>query len=117
MPSLDALINAFATIFVTIDPPGLAPLFLALTAGMNREQRKTVAIRATAIAFGVLVAFSVAGLAILSVLGITIHAFRVAGGLLLFYIAFEMIFEKRSERKEQLLKDLKNILKEMEGNP
>lgn len=101
MPSFDSLINIFATLIVTIDPPGLAPIFLALTDGMNRSQRGTVALRATLVAFGVLVAFSIAGFAILSLLGITIHAFRVAGGLLLFYIAFEMVFAKRSERKER----------------
>ncbi len=101
MPSFDIVINIFATLFVTIDPPGLAPIFLALTDGMNREQRGAVALRATVVAFGVLVGFSVAGLAVLSLLGITIHAFRVAGGLLLFYIAFEMVFAKRSERKER----------------
>jgi multiple antibiotic resistance protein len=101
LPTYDTLINAFATMFVTIDPPGLAPIFLALTAGMTREQRVQVAWRAALVAFVVLIGFQLAGMAILSTLGITIHAFRVAGGLLLFYIAFEMVFEKRRERKEQ----------------
>jgi len=101
MPTFDAIINAFVTLLVTIDPPGLAPLFLALTPGMSREQRKSVALRGTAIALGVLVAFVLIGGAILTVLGITLPAFRVAGGLLLFYIAFEMIFEKRQERHEK----------------
>jgi multiple antibiotic resistance protein len=86
---------------VTIDPIGLAPIFLALTQGMNREQRRTVALRAVGIAFAVLVAFVFAGAAVLTVLGITLPAFRVAGGLLLFYIAFEMIFELRQGRKEK----------------
>ena len=101
MPSYDALLNAFVTLFVTIDPPGLAPLFLALTGGMNRQQRYGVALRGTFIAVCVLIVFSLIGAAILGILGITIHAFRVAGGLLLFYIAFEMIFEKRQERHEK----------------
>ena len=101
MPTFDAIINAFVTLFVTIDPPGLAPLFLALTGGMNRDQRKSVALRASAIALGVMFAFVLVGSAILTVLGITLPAFRVAGGLLLFYIAFEMIFEKRQERHEK----------------
>lgn len=101
MPTFDAIINAFVTLLVTIDPPGLAPLFLALTPGMSREQRKSVALRGTVIALGVLVAFVLVGGAILTVLGITLPAFRVAGGLLLFYIAFEMIFEKRQERHEK----------------
>lgn len=101
MPGYDQLFNAFLTILVTIDPPGLAPLFLALTTGMNRAERTQVSIRASLIAFGVMTLFAVAGAAILSVFGITLPAFRVAGGFLLFYIAFEMIFEKRQDRKEK----------------
>jgi len=101
MPSYDLLLNAFITILVTIDPPGLAPLYLAVTRGMNREQRKQVSIRASIIAFGILALFAVAGSGILSLLGITLPAFRVAGGLLLFFIAFEMVFEKRNDRKEK----------------
>ena len=99
MPSLDLMFNAFVTILVTIDPPGLAPLFLALTRGMNRAERLQVGTRASIIGLAVLALFAVAGAAILGVFGITLPAFRVAGGLLLFYIAFEMIFERRQERK------------------
>lgn len=101
MPSYDILFNAFVTILVTIDPPGLAPLYLAVTRGMNREQRSQVSIRASIIAFFILALFALVGAAILSVLGITLPAFRVAGGLLLFFIAFEMVFEKRNDRKEK----------------
>lgn len=101
MPSYESLFNAFVTILVTIDPPGLAPLFLALTRGMNREQRQQVGLRASFIGFLVLALFAVAGAGILSVFGITLPAFRVAGGLLLFFISFEMIFERRQERKEK----------------
>lgn len=101
MPTIDALINAFVTLLVTIDPPGLAPLFLALTTGMTRAERQSVGLRAAAIGFFVLVGFMLLGSAILGLLGITLPAFRVAGGLLLFYIAFEMIFEKRHERHEK----------------
>lgn len=101
MPTFDTLINALVTLLVTIDPIGLAPIFLALTQGMNRAQRKAVAVRGVGIAFAVMVAFILAGAAVLSVLGITLPAFRVAGGLLLFYIAFEMIFELRQGRKEK----------------
>jgi len=98
---LDQAFSAFVTLFVTIDAPGLAPLFLALTAGMTRAERGQVALRATLTAFGTLVLFAVAGLLILSVFGITISAFRIAGGVLLFFIAFEMIFERRTDRKEK----------------
>ncbi|HWK15389.1 MAG TPA: MarC family protein [Rhizobiaceae bacterium] len=100
MPSFDAVFNAFVTLLVTIDPPGLAPLFLALTAGMNRTERMQVGVRASVIGFVVLAIFAVAGTAILAVFGITLPAFRVAGGLLLFVIAFEMIFARRNDRKE-----------------
>jgi multiple antibiotic resistance protein len=102
MPSYDNLFNAFVTILVTIDPPGLAPLFLAVTRGMNRDERRQASARASIIGFGVLALFAVAGAAILSVFGITLPAFRVAGGFLLFFIAFEMVFEKRQDRKEKI---------------
>ncbi len=102
MPHFDSIFNAFVTILVTIDPPGLAPLFLAVTRGMNREERKQVSVRASIIAFAVLALFALAGAAILTVFGITLPAFRVAGGFLLFFIAFEMVFERRQDRKEKI---------------
>lgn len=102
MPLFDSVFNAFVTILVTIDPPGLAPLFLAITRGMNREQRLQVSVRASVIAFAVLALFAIAGAAILKVFGITLPAFRVAGGFLLFFIAFEMVFERRQDRKEKI---------------
>lgn len=101
MPTYDSLFNAFVTILVTIDPPGLAPLFLAVTRGMNRQEREVVGRRASIIGFAILALFGMAGAEILAVFGITLPAFRVAGGLLLFYIAFEMVFERRQDRKEK----------------
>jgi len=101
MPSLEQLINAFVTLLVTLDPPGLAPVFLALTTGMTRQERNQVAARASVIAFLILVIFTLFGKSILTTLGISVPAFRVAGGLLLFVIAFDMIFERRTERKEK----------------
>lgn len=99
MPPIDALLNAFATYFVTIDPPGQAAIFLGLTAGMTTAQRRSIALRGTLLGIGILIAFSFVGSALLAVLGISMPAFRVAGGLLLFYIAAEMVFEKRAERR------------------
>lgn len=96
------LVNALTTLFVTIDPIGLLPIFLGLTTGMSRRQRVEVAARACIIAALILVLFTVAGSAILAAFGITLAAFRVAGGLLLFAIAFEMVFEKRSERQTEV---------------
>ncbi|WLP55030.1 MarC family protein [Agrobacterium fabrum] len=101
MASSETLINALTTLLVTLDPPGLAPVFLALTVGMTRDQRSQVALRGSIIAFGILAVFALFGLAILNLLGISLGAFRIAGGLLLFWISFEMIFEKRQERKEK----------------
>jgi multiple antibiotic resistance protein len=101
MASADTLINAFTTLLVTVDPPGLAPLFLGLTMGMNRRERSQVALRGSLIAFGILAAFALFGASVLGILGISIGAFRIAGGLLLFWIAFEMVFEKRQDRKEK----------------
>ena len=95
-----ALANAFATLLVTIDPIGLLPIFLGVTAGLSRRDRTEVALRACIIAALILLLFTVAGSAILKLFGITLHAFRVAGGLLLFAIAVEMVFEKRAERQE-----------------
>ncbi|WP_421983047.1 MarC family protein [Roseibium sp.] len=98
---LDYFINAFAMLFVTIDPVGLAPMFLAVTAGMSAADRRKVAVRATATAAGILLIFYASGQTVLNVLGISVSAFRVAGGILLFLIAIEMVFGKRQERKAE----------------
>ena len=97
---MDFLSSAFATLLVTIDPPAMAPMFLALTQGMNAAERRQVASRATIIATLALAFFAFAGQTLLGLLGITLPAFRIAGGLLLFWIAFEMVFERRIERKQ-----------------
>lgn len=101
MATPDMLINALTTMLVTLDPPGLAPVFLGLTVGMTALQRRQVAFRGSLIGFGLLAAFAIFGSGILGLLGISIGAFRIAGGLLLFWISFEMVFEKRQERKEK----------------
>ncbi len=101
---MDFLSNAFATLLVTIDPPAIAPMFLALTVGMTQAERRQVAIRATIIAALALTFFALVGQKLLTLLGITLPAFRIAGGLLLFWIAFEMVFERRSERKTNVAK-------------
>lgn len=99
--NVDLLVNAFVTIIVMFDPPGLAAIFLGLTTGMTRSQRLQVALRGTLTGAGILAVFAIAGGGILGLLGISLGAFRIAGGILLFYIAFEMIFEKRHERQEK----------------
>ncbi|WP_153769207.1 MarC family protein [Labrenzia sp. CE80] len=107
----DYFINAFATLFVTIDPVGLAPMFLAVTSGLSAHDRRRVAIRATVTAAGILMLFFVAGQTVLNVLGISVSAFRVAGGILLFLIAIEMVFGKRAARKSETAE------KAVEDNP
>jgi multiple antibiotic resistance protein len=105
MAVTETMISAFTTLLVTVDPPGLAPLFLGLTQGMTRAQRQQVAIRGSVMGFAILTVFALFGASILGALGISMGAFRIAGGLMLFAIAFEMIFEKRNERKEKTTDD------------
>ena len=94
------LITAFATLLVVIDPPGLVPLFIALTRGTSVSRRRALATRACIIAIGILAAFAFAGEALLGFIGITMPAFRIAGGILLFLTALDMLFERRTQRRE-----------------
>ncbi len=94
------LITAFATLFVVIDPPGLVPLFIALTRGMSPERRRAMALRACIIASFLLLVFGLAGESILGFVGISMPAFRIAGGILLFLTALDMLFERRTQRRE-----------------
>jgi multiple antibiotic resistance protein len=94
------LITAFATLFVVIDPPGLVPMFIALTQGMGPDQRRTIALRGCVIAAVMLTVFALLGEAVLGFIGISMSAFRIAGGLLLFLTALDMLFERRTQRRE-----------------
>lgn len=93
-------ITAFVTLFVVIDPIGLAPIFIALTPGVSSAQRRRIGIRALVISAILLTLFGLAGEAILQGIGISISAFRIAGGMLLFLTALDMLFERRTERRE-----------------
>lgn len=93
-------ITAFVTLFVVIDPVGLAPIFVALTPGMSAAERRRIGFRALVIAGILLMLFGLAGEAILSAIGISLPAFRIAGGVLLFLTALDMLFERRTERRE-----------------
>jgi multiple antibiotic resistance protein len=97
---LDYISAALVTLLVTLDPVALAPIFVSLTRGMNASERRRVALRASLIAFGILAFFGLGGEILLRLLGVGIPAFRISGGLLLFWIAFEMVFERRNERKQ-----------------
>lgn len=98
---LSLLLAAFVTFFVAIDPVAMAPMFATMTQRMTPDWRRRMAVKSIAIATGVLLAFAFGGAWLLEHLGVTIDAFRIAGGLLLFLIAIDMLFEKRSERREE----------------
>ncbi|MBA3676050.1 MAG: NAAT family transporter [Sphingosinicella sp.] len=97
---IEIFVSAFVTFFVVIDPPGCAPIFASLTQGAAAAHRRAMAIRATAIAAAILLFFALLGEDLLRTLGISLAAFRIAGGIMLFLIALEMVFEKRQERRE-----------------
>ena len=99
------LITAFVALFVVIDPIGLAPLYVALTAGMSAQKRRAIAIRATLTATSILLVFSIFGDDILTFIGISMPAFRIAGGILLFLTALDMLFERRQKRREDQADD------------
>ena len=96
MPEI--FISAFITLFVVIDPPGCAPIYAGLTKDASAAQARNMALRATMIAAVILTIFAFFGEALLGALHIELDSFRIAGGLLLFWIAFEMVFEKRTQR-------------------
>lgn len=98
---LDLLISAFSTLFVTVDPIGLAPIFIALTQDLTSADRRKVAWISCLIAFILLALAATGGKALLGVLGISLDAFRIAGGLFLFYTGFEMLFEMRQPRRRK----------------
>ena len=98
---LELFISAFITLFVVIDPPGCAPIYAGLTKGASPAQARSMAIRACFIAAIILVIFALFGEDLLGALHIELDSFRIAGGLMLFFIAFEMVFEKRTQRREE----------------
>jgi multiple antibiotic resistance protein len=103
----ELFISAFVTFFVVIDPPGCAPIFTSLTAGTDAAHRRAMAIRSVLVATGILLVFAVFGEDLLGALGISLDAFRAAGGIMLFLIALDMVFEKRTERRENRAQDVK----------
>jgi multiple antibiotic resistance protein len=87
---------AFTTLFVVVDPIGLAPLFVTLTPGVPERERRVIAVRAVGIAAVVLLAFGFAGEPLLRALGITLPAFRIAGGVLLLLLAIDMVMVRHT---------------------
>ena len=86
---------AFITLLVVVDPPGVVPIYVALTKDEEPRRRRGILIRAVLIAFGVALFFLIAGRVVLSYLGFTVHAFSISGGILLFVAAMPMLFGQR----------------------
>ena len=96
----ELFVSALVTFLVVIDPPGCAPIFAGLTKDATAVHRRAMAIRAVLVASGILLFFGLLGEDLLRALGISLSAFRIAGGIMLFLIAVDMVFEKRTERRE-----------------
>src|SRR6266850_5296017 len=88
-------LGALVTLLVVVDPPGVVPMYVALTKGEPPAHRRAILTRAVLIAFGAALFFLVAGRAVLSYLGVTVHAFSISGGILLFVAAMPMLFGQR----------------------
>ena len=102
----ELFISAMVTFLVIIDPPGCAPIYASLTTGASAAQRRAMAIRAVVVAAIILLVFALFGQVLLSALGIELYSFRIAGGIMLFLIALEMVFEKRTQRREARAQDV-----------
>ncbi len=98
---IDTFVPAFATLFVVIDPPGCAPIFASLTNDTSSMHQRAMARKAILVAAAILIVFAFLGRPLLKALGISLPAFQLAGGIMLFMIAIDMVFEKRTERREQ----------------
>ena len=102
----ELFISAFITFFVVIDPPGCAPIYASLTTNAPAAQRRNMALRAVIVAALILLVFAAFGEQLLGALGISLDSFRIAGGIMLFIIALEMVFEKRTERRENRAQEI-----------
>lgn len=106
------LIKSFLTLFTIIDPVGGAPFFLGITAGYSEEERKKIALRASLTAFMTLLTFLWIGKYLLSFFQISVSSFKIAGGILLFLIAIEMLFGKTTQVKATEKETIKTKEKE-----
>ena len=104
---LELFLSAFIALFVVIDPPGCAPIYAGLTSGASHAQARTMALRACFIATLILLVFAVFGEDLLGALHIELNSFRIAGGIMLFLIALDMVFEKRTQRREERAEKVK----------
>ena len=105
---IEVFIQAFVLYFVVIDPIGNTPIFMSITRTQSEKEKYQTAFESVLIATIILVLFSIIGQFILSYLNVSLESFRIAGGIILFLIAIEMLFNKRQERKEKILKNTGN---------
>ena len=98
---IELFTSALVTFLVIIDPPGCAPIFAGLTRGTSAAHRRMMAIRSSVIAWCILMFFALLGRPMLDLLGISLASFRIAGGIMLFMIALDMVFERRTQRREE----------------
>ena len=112
----ELFLSAFVTFFVVIDPPGCAPIFAGLTRGATVAHRRAMALRSTTVAASILLLFALVGEPVLKALGISLDAFRVAGGIMLFLIALDMVFETRTQRREERAEEVARGV-QAEGRP
>ena len=94
-------INSFVLFFITIDTIGNLPFFLSLTEDAKFKKRTQIAIKSTIIAFFILIAFAYIGRYLLEALGVTLDSLKIAGGIILMFIAIDILFEKRKIRREK----------------
>ncbi|BBC71129.1 MarC family transcriptional regulator [Altererythrobacter sp. B11] len=98
---LQVFLSAFITLFLVIDPPGCAPIYAGLVSEASSAQQRRMAVKAVLIAAAILLVFALFGEQLLGALHIQLNSFRIAGGVMLFLIALEMVFEKRTQRREE----------------
>lgn len=106
MFELELFLSAFTVLFVIIDPPGCAPIFATLTNGTTRKHQKEMAIKSVFVAAVILFGFAYVGEFVFAKLGISLDALRIAGGIMLFIIGLNMVFEKRTEQREERAEEL-----------
>jgi len=111
---IELFVSSLITFFVVIDPPGCAPIYAGLSAAASPAHRKAMAIRAVGVAAAILLVFALVGEDLLHGLGIELASFRIAGGIMLFLIALEMVFEKRTQRREDRAAKVAEIPEEAE---
>ena len=102
---LKTFINSFVLFFITIDTIGNLPFFLSLTEDAKFKKRTQIAIKSTVIAFFILIAFAYIGRYLLEALGVTLDSLKIAGGIILMFIAIDILFEKRKIRREKKVEE------------